>query len=986
LPTISFDQPLYLLGLLLLPLFWWVGRRSLVDLNPLRRQIALALRFLIVTCLVLALSGVHLVTKSGANAVLFVVDASYSVPRGDRQKALEYVNEAVRNMRGQDKVGVLTVGGDARLVFEPAERGKVACDLTVPDGTQTNLARGITTALSYFPENMARRIVLVTDGNETTGSVLEAARSAAADDVPIDVIPVGTAPTNEALLERMLTPPTAKRGEPFPLKVVATSLKGGTGTVKIYRGGKYVGEEKVMLKPGKYVVTLQQKVEEPGFFQYEARLTTGAGEDTFEENNRAISFVKVEGKPKLLLVRPPTGPDVVPDAFLPKALAAQNVQVVETTPANLPAQATALLNYDGIILSDVPNEAMTPTQQKMIQAAVRDLGLGLVMIGGDRSFGAGGYYQTEIEEALPVDMDIRKMRRFPGVAVALSIDYSGSMNSRGMHTKSTLSKLELAQEAAHQAVDAMNAQDQVGVLAVDTQANIVVPLQPVTDKRAIHAGIGAIYGGSGTEMSAAVRASYDMLENADAKIKHAILITDGETGPYDYGPLIQQMREKKMTFSLVIVDEGQSAAGVDPLKRVVEKTGGRFYLVRDIADIPKIYTREIQMVSKPPILEEPFLPRIAAPGSPLITGIPWGSTPPLLGYDVVSPKPTAEVQLVTHKGDPLLASWQYGLGKSVAFTSDAKGRWGAQWVNWNGYGPFWAQILRWTLKKAETGSYQSGVELANGKGRITVDAVDENTGQYVNFLDARARVVGPDGDVQTVRLTQTGAGRYVGTFDANKTGSYVATVTQKGRDGKTRASSVGLAVPYSPEYAALTPNTALLLRVAEITGGKSLTNGETVFQERRIRLLPVPLAIPLLFFALLLFPLDVANRRLLMTWGQAGEMAQSAAQKARQRLDSSRVARERVAASSVSRLRSRKAQLEAEEQESLVASSVPPPIAAPPSRPVIWGNGASPPGEHPPSVGPPTPSARPSTPAASGSDYRSRLLDAKRRAAKEEED
>jgi uncharacterized membrane protein len=986
LPTISFDQPLYLLGLLILPLFWWVGRRSLVDLTPLRRQIALALRFLIVTCLVLALAGIHLVTKSGANAVLFVIDASYSVPRGDRQKGLEYVNQAVRNMRGQDKVGVLTVGGDARLVFEPAEKGKVVCDLTVPDGTQTNLARGITTALSYFPENAARRIVLVTDGNETTGSLLEAARSAAAEEVPIDVIPVGTAPSNEALLERMLTPPTAKRGEPFPLKVVATSIKGGTGTVKVYRNGKYVGEEKVTLKPGKNVVTLQQKVEEPGFFTYEAKLTTDAGEDTVEENNRAISFVKVQGKPRILLVRPPTAPDVVPDAFLPKALAAQNVQVDETVPANLPAQAASLLNYDALVLSDVPNEAMTPTQQKMVQAAVRDLGLGLVMIGGDRSFGAGGYYQTEIEEALPVDMDIRKMRRFPGVALALSIDYSGSMNARGMHTASTMSKLELAQEAAHRAVDAMNAQDQVGILAVDTQANIVVPLQPVTDKRAIHAGIGAIYGGAGTEMSAAVRASYDMLENADAKIKHAILITDGATGPFDYAPLIQKMKAKKITFTLVIVDEGQSAGGVDPLKRVAEKTGGRYYLVRDVADIPKIYTREVQMVSKPPILEEPFLPRIAAPSSPLITGIPWGSTPPLLGYDVVSPKATAEVQLVTHKGDPLLASWQYGLGKSVAFTSDAKARWGAQWVNWSGYGPFWAQLLRWTLKKAETGSYQSGVELVNGKGRITVDAVDENTGEYVNFLDARARVIGPDGDVQTVRLTQTGAGRYVGTFDANKTGSYVATVSHKGRDGKTRSSSVGLAVPYSPEYASLTPNTALLLRVAEISGGKSLTNGETVFQERRVRLLPVPLALPLLLIALLLFPLDVANRRLLMTWGQAEELARAGAGKARERLDGRRHARERVAASSVSRLRSRKAQLESEEQESLAASNVPPPAASPSSRPVVWGNGASPPAERPASAQPSRPASRPSTPAASGTDYRSRLLDAKKRAAKEEEE
>ncbi len=989
LPLVSFDQPWYLLGLLLLPFFWWVGQRSLVDLPGPRRFYAFLLRSVLVTALVLALSGIHLVKNSNANCTLFVIDASYSVPRKDRKAALEYVNQAVNNMRGEDKVGVITVGGEAKLAFEPSSKGKVTCDLTVPDGTQTNLARGVAAALSYFPENSARRIVLVSDGNETAGSLQEAARSAVAEDVPIDVIPVGAQPETETLLERMLTPPTAKKGEPFPVKVIASSVNGGNGTLKLYRNGKYVGEQKVTLRPGKNVYQLTDKTDTPGFYKYEARLETGQGEDTIDENNRALSFVKIQGRPRLLLVRPdPKDQEVAPESFLPKALAAQNVQADVIAPRDLPTQATSLLNYDGIILSDVPAAALSETQMHVVQAAVRDLGLGLTMIGGERAYGAGGYYQTPIEEALPVEMDVRKMRRFPGVALALALDYSGSMNVAGRNTPSGMSKMELAREAAHRAVDALSAQDQVGVMAVDTQANIVAPMQYATDKKGIHAGIGAIYGGSGTEMSAAVKACFRMLEPVEAKIKHAILVTDGETGPYDYAEVIDAMREKKITFSLVIIDEGQSASGIDPLRRVVERTGGRYYFVRNADEIPKIFTREVQTVSKPPMVEEPFVPRISAPGSPLLAGINWGSVPPLLGYDAVTSRPTAEVVLSSHKGDPVLVTWQYGLGKSVAFTSDAKARWGAQWVNWPSYAPFWAQALRWSLKKTEAGSYQSGVELVNGKGRIRVDAVDEKTGSYVNFLDAKAKVIGPDGTSQTVRLTQTGSGRYEGTFDATRTGSYVATVTQKGQDGKTRATSVGLAVPYSPEYAALKPNTALLVRTAEMTGGKTLTNGETVFQERRVRRLPVPLSLALLGFALLLLPLDIANRRLLLGSRQASEIAQAAKGKVTDRIRDAIASRQnavrsRVSGSAVGRLHDRKAQLEVEEQESMGAS--PPPAATPPSRPVVWGGNAERPNASSPPPAPPAKEKPTASPPASGSDYRSRLLDAKKRAAKEEE-
>ncbi|MBC8101547.1 MAG: VWA domain-containing protein [Cytophagales bacterium] len=977
---VSFDQPAFLLALLLLPLFAAVSLRgSLADLDPLRRSLSLALRLTIVASIVFALAGMNWVRRSGANCTLFLIDASYSMPRRDRQRALDIVNEATGKMRAEDKVGVILIGAEPRLAFEPSLRGKIACELTVPDGSQTNLARGVTSALSYFPDDAARRIVLLSDGNETTGSLLEAARSAASEETPIDVLPLGSAPDREALLERMLTPPIAKRGEPFPIKVVANSISGGPGTLRLYRNGESVGEQRVDLQPGKNVLTVEGRADKPGFYAYEARLVTPNGADTYAENNRAVSFVAVEGKPRLLLIQPRD--PLIPDDYLPPAMAAQNVQVEVGTPRDLPTQAASLAAYDGVILSDVPADSLSNAQMRTIQASVRDLGMGLTMIGGDLSFGAGGYYQTPIEEALPVDLNLKKMKRLPGVALALAMDYSGSMNSQGQNTPGSQSKLDLAKEATDQAVDLLNVQDQVGVLAVDTQANVIVPLQYVTNKRKIHQGVAAINGGAGTEMSAAVKGCLALLKNADAKVRHAILVSDGETGPYDYAPLIAELRKAKITFSLVIIDEGQGAAGIDPLKRVVRATGGRFYRVLDASQIPKIFLRETQTISKPPILEEPFIPRLATPGSPLVSGTNWAGVPPLLGYDVVNAKPTAEVALASHKGDPVLASWQYGLGKTVAFTSDAKARWGAQWLQWPGYSSFWAQILRWSLRKSDTGSYQSAAELVGSRGRISVDAVDDKTGAFVNFVDATARVVGPDGASQTVRLVQTGPGRYAGSFDAGKTGSYVAAVTQKTSDGKTRIARAGLSVSYSPEYAALKPNTALLLRAADITGGRALKSGAEVFAERRERRLPQSLVLFLLTLALLLFPFDVAVRRLQLRPVAEGtvEVLNSARATVRENLAARRpnqeAQRERAAASSVGRLATRKNALSSEPDD-----DSPPPVSASvePDRPaVVWSSKPQ---------AAPIPSAAPTANPEPAGDYLSRLREAKKRAAKPDED
>lgn len=972
---VSFDQPWLLLALGLLPVFWWVSRGSLADLTPRRRRLALALRLVLCAALVFALAGANWVRQSGATCTLFVIDASHSLPRREREKARALIEGAMRRMRPGDRVGVIAFGAEARLAAPIAERGRLAFDLTVPDGAQTNIAKAVTFALSAFPGQMARRIVLVTDGNENAGSAIEAARSAAAEDTPIDVIALGNPLRDEATLQRMLTPPDAKRGEPFPIKIVAGSLRGGPGTIRLYRNGKYVGERKVTLKAGKNVIVAGDRVATPGFYTYEARLAMPESGDTLGENNRAMSFVKIQGRPRLLAVEGRAGQE----RYLRQALGAQSVDVDVRSPGQIPTEMAGMLHYDALLLSDVPAAALTERQMRAVRAAVRDMGLGLTMVGGDRSFGAGGYFRTPVEEALPVDMDVRKMRRFPGVALALAIDRSGSMGAchcggnRG-RSEGGVNKTDVSREAANRAVDTLNAMDQVGVIAVDNAATTVVPLQYAVDIKKIQGGIGTITAGGNTNLAAGVEAAYGMLLRAEAKIKHAILVTDGWSNAHDYTDLIARYRKAKITLTVVAIDEGENLAFLRTLEAVAKGTGGRYYLVQDVKQIPKIYTREVQTVSKPPIIEEPFLPRVAAPGSPILQGIPWQAAPPLLGYDVVNPKPTAEVALTSHRGDALLATWQYGLGKSAAFMSDAKARWAAHWLTWNGFGPFWAQALRWTLKRADAGSYQTGIQHDGGRARITVDAVD-GQGAFVNFLDARARVVGPDGVTQVVRLQQTGSGRYEGAFDANKTGSYVASVTQRGADGKTRVSSVGLAVPYSPEYREWRPNLPLLHRVADLTGGAVRANAENAFAERRIARTPFPLALPLLLFALLLFPLDVATRRLMLTPGQAREIWDETRENAQERLaDRRHRARGTAGGASMGRLLERKARLQAEEG----IYDAPPEEAAPASRSVTWGTA--------PVTPPSSPASAASARSGDGDGYRSRLLDAKRRAMQSEED
>ena len=496
--------------------------------------------------------------------------------------------------------------------------------------------------------------------------------------------------------------------------------------------------------PGKNVYTYRQSLEQSGIHVYQAALDVEG--DTIEENNRAVGTLVVRGRPQVLLAEK----DRNQAQALAAALRSQHVDVTVVEADKIPKDMAGLQKYDGLILSNVSSLKMTKKQMENIRDYVREQGGGLMMLGGEESFGLGGYYRTPIEEALPVTMEVKQKIEIPSLAVVLSIDRSGSM---AMTTDEKVTKLDIAKEAAHLVVDLLDERNEVGVMSWDTEFIWDAPLQPARDKQGIHQAISTIKAGGGTDGYPALKEAYQVLFDRPALLKHVIFLSDGQMTRGDFSGLLRRMAKDKITVSTVAIGKDADV----PLMVDVAKWGrGRFYYTEDDSTIPRIFTLETQLASKASLVEQPFKATVASPAHEAIQEIDWKEAPPLGGYVATSMKSNADLVLMTHQEDPLLATWRYGLGRSVAFTSDAKAKWGVLWVRWGGFNKFWSQVTRWTLRTGTRSDTVATVHrAATTLGEIVVDAIDPK-GEFINFLDSQVGVVSPDKTRTVVDLEQMG--------------------------------------------------------------------------------------------------------------------------------------------------------------------------------------------------------------------------------------
>jgi Ca-activated chloride channel family protein len=821
-------RPLLVLAivtLLLEGLLYWrrqtAGRRTLPPRSVDRW--ALGVRAAGVVVLLWALTNPHLARWVDRQNVFFLLDMSDSVSLAARETGYRYATAALEGMKEDDRAGLILFARNP--VIADSLRTKPTLGRPQPpiNTNATNLEAAIHLALASFPAGEANRIVLLSDGRENAGKVLAAAQAAKDAAIPIYYSPLGLTFAQEVVVEQLLLPTEVKFGEPFYAKAVVNSVKETAGRLSLYRNGEFLGSQVVRLNPGKNVLTYKQALEQAGVHVYQALVEVEG--DVIEENNRAIGLTVVRGRPQVLLV----DKDPTQATNLVGALRSQHIDVKSVGMDGLPTTMEALEKYDGLILSNVGLK-MTKSQMTLVRDYVRDQGGGLVMIGGEEAFGLGGLYRTPLEEALPVTMEVKQKIEIPSLAVVLVIDRSGSM-AMGMKDNDKINKLEAAKEAAHLVVDLLDERNEVGVLSFDTEFVWHYPLQPAKDKRAIHREISAVKAGGGTDGYPAVREAYKALYDRDALLKHVIFLSDGQMTRGDFASLIRRMLKDKITVSGVAIG---SDADLQLMMDVSKWGRGRFYFTEETTTVPRIFTLETQLASKASLIEQPFRPIVTNQYHEIIQDIEWPKAPPLGGYVATSIKPTAEQLLMTHQEDPLLAAWRYGLGRAVAFTADAKAKWGILWLRWGNFNKFWSQAVRWSLRAGARSDTTALVERRDGQGLVTVDAIDPK-GDFINFLDSQLGVVNPDKSQHVVELEQVGPGRYRGAFPTQGEGVYVAGLSQR-KDGRLIGSQiVGTVVPYAQEYRELGPNEVVLREISELTGGGPLGEAKEAFVVNRRR-------------------------------------------------------------------------------------------------------------------------------------------------------
>jgi Ca-activated chloride channel homolog len=827
-------------------LAWWQ-----FTVPTVRGRLALVLRLTMASLLVLALIGVGWPQTVDRQATVFVADVSSSVQDAQPQLS-SFVSQALGVKRPDDAFAVVSTARTAAVEqgltqVVPASPVPLS-DAAVPaDGT--DLAAGLRLGANLLPAGYRPRVVLLSDGQETSGNAVSQARLLQARGVEVDVVPLPSASGPEALVDSVAAPGVVHEGERFSIGVHLVSNTATDGTVRVYVNGQQVAEQAVSLERGGTDLAFAAQAPQTGLL--DVRATLQANDDTVAQNNEARSVVEVEGPPSVLIVEQRPGEGSVIGA----ALSSTGMRVETRAVADLPDQIDVLGGYSAVVLADVAAQSLTPAQQTTLRAYVRDLGRGLLAIGGDTSFGQGDYIGTPLDDALPVRSSVRSHQDQGRVALLLVIDTSGSMADDIY--KEGASKLEMAKQAAILSTQQLAPRDQVGVLTFDSSQHWTLPMTSVLGlgPTAVQDRLSPLSADGGTDVFPALSMAFDAIRQTDARYKHVILMSDGMSCcSGDYTGLQDRMRAANVTLSTIAIG---GDADQQLLTQLAKGGDGRYYFAEHARDIPRLMTRETELATRGPVVEGAVTPRQVGVDAAL-TALAAGGLPQLGGYLVTTPKDLADVLLVSDAADPLLARWQYGLGRAVAWTSDLRGRWSDAWIQWPGTAQLFSELVGWTIAPAQ-GPLRLSLRADAQTGHITVD--DTQAGATTGQI--HVHVAQPGGEPLELDLTPTGPGRYEGNFPLGGAGTYIVRADEQ-RDGASVAAvEGGLPVSYPAEFRQVTADTQRLEQIARAGGGQVLAEPAAAFANDLAPITsPLPLQRILLAIAAVLLPIEIAIRRL----------------------------------------------------------------------------------------------------------------------------
>jgi len=850
------------------------------SMTRMRRSSAAIARLVLFSLLAMALAGASAIRQSDRMAVVVVADVSGSVERfGPAAEdlsdlpALEiqtFIEGAARARRDDDLLGLIVFAEDAVPAFSPTA-GPVA-DRALPElqGTGTDIATALNAAAAMIPPDSAGRVVLISDGNQTSGNALAAAErlarartlgEGARGGLPIDVVPIDYRVQREVLVEFVDVPPRAARGSTTPVRVGLRSTGPAAGIVRLLLNDEDLGiERRVLLDEGQHVEVFDVPLPEGRIHRFEAvfepEQREGQVADTTLANNSGQAFTISPGEGAVLLV---TRDGEQGATTLASTLRDLDLAVERRPPLAIPTDLVSLEAYDLVVLDGVGADEVPTDGQAALATFVTELGGGLIMLGGERSFGAGGWRGSPIEPILPVHLDLPQLVQTPEVAIAIVLDNSGSM--RRSVLGSARSQQRIANEAAALAVLNLHSTDQVCVVSFNSSTKLVVPIGPNSDPRRTAQTIRSIPSGGGTRVGPAMRLAAEQVSSVEAKSRHIIVLTDGLSQDADVlSGLASQIHNQDITISTIAVGD---AADTETMRKVADAADGTFYNVINPSVLPQVFLSEVQVTRTPLVREGSITPVVLPAPSPATAGLQ--NPPALRGINLTRTKlePTVTLAMATRQGEPLLAHWNAGVGQVAAFTSDAQ-RWADRWIDWPGYEQFWGQLVRAMSRTAEDSGLAMRVEQGDGRIRVEIEAVNE-AGVPIDGLLATSTVYGPHGGSLEANFAQIAPGVYETSVPAADVGSYVIIVRPTVGGRALAPMLAGVSVSGGQEFRNLSSDVAFLDAIAQATDGRMLPFSEAHRVYDRGDIGPsearTPLWHALLAWALAVLVLDIGTRR-----------------------------------------------------------------------------------------------------------------------------
>ncbi|MBL1216229.1 MAG: VWA domain-containing protein [Planctomycetes bacterium] len=893
----TFDCPWILLGLIpLIPFLVWMMRHGYAELMPWARRASITTRVILLAALLMALAEPSFIKTTRQTHILFLIDISQSISAENIETTLTRINEIAREAQSTIADPLFTTiafGEGATIVNGPSatwhtwtesERQRLLYRTSLPAlhqqrtehissgaaaaeveslnatinqverfrdevaGLHTNIEQAARLAANCGSTDTKRTILLFTDAQFTRGSWDATWLEAAERDTTIHTFRMEQAGPPEVALTSIALPQSATVNQGFTAHLNIESTVETVAECIAYLDGYQVHAATITLSVGRNTLEIPNLYcSEKGFHAVSAVIRPES--DTEIRNNTVRSLLSVPGDARILYVDGEE--EHMP--YLKGALEMEGMHVDARPLTGIPHSQAELLSYDAFILCDVPADRLTLRQMQMIQSYVRDFGGGFMMLGGDESFGLGGYYNTPVEETLPVRMPIQKDLIRPSLALMLVIDKSGSMDGV---------KIQLAKRAAIATAEAINPRDQIGLIGFDSAARTILPLTPAGDRASIAARIADLDAGGGTFMYPALRDAREQLQVSNARRKQVIVLSDGQTEGFGYEDLAALLASEGIGVSTVGIGEG---ADMRLLEAMAVNGGGVSYFTNDFFSIPQIFTREAMRASKNMLIERLVQP-VVIEEDIVLKGMDTDSLPLLTGYVATTPRQAATTVIISDAGDPLLAHWRYGLGRAAAFTSDTKPRWAADWIRWPQFTQFWSQIVRYIAGRnlGQQLDVTTSHEQQDGQVRLVADVVNSD-GEFVSDAQVTLSTINADGQAETVDVQCIAPGRYETSIPTITYGQEQTFAWRADSSDMPEPQSVpyGFVYSYSPEFQSLGPNRERLDEIASIAPGSvhALDSPDPITFETggsaRVRLWPFLLAL-----AVIIIPADILFRRL----------------------------------------------------------------------------------------------------------------------------